>query len=165
MEFVKDHGGWFGAFAVILMLYGLFYTWRRHAISDLKEQLHDPHHRARLRDSRQGEWHAGYVAALEDLTGWADRFYGPRKLGARAFARCLQLAFAYPVLAALLAWAVANVHAPGGYPIFPDLDEALGRVWRAGVLCAMAVAWWLYFGYLDLISDYIKHAIKKFGEV
>jgi hypothetical protein len=134
----------------------LAYAWRRHAISDLKEQLHDPHHRARLTDSRKSDWHAGYFAALEDLTEWAARFYGPRKLGVRAFGRCLQLAYVYTLLAALLAWAVANVHAPGGYPLFPDLEDAFGRVWRASVLRVMAVAFGLYLRNFDGVVGFIK---------
>jgi hypothetical protein len=155
IEFVGDNGGWIGAFAFILTLIGLIYTWCRHAISDLKEQLDDPYHRARLTDSRKSDWHAGYFAALEDVTGWADRFYGPRKLGVQAFARCLHLAFAYPVLAALVAWVVANVHAPGGYPLFLDLDDAFGRVWRAGVLCAVAMAFGIYFRNFDGVVGFI----------
>jgi len=103
MDFLSDHGGLFGFLGfVIAGLIGL-YTVYRYALADRREQLDDCAERDALLAHRADGPGQIYRGALLGVTQWADRFYGTKKLGWRAFERCLTLAFVYPVVAALLA--------------------------------------------------------------
>ena len=162
-EFLKDHGGAFGFFGSLAALIGVVMTYYRTAVlADMKEKLDDPHHRARVIETRGGGWTTGYFAALEGLTDWADRFYGRARFGWHAFERCLMLAFLYPVLAALLAWVVANAHSPGGLPLFDDQPGAWSRLWRAGIVLASGVSFALYLANLERIIARIDSFLRFF---
>ena len=62
----------------------------------------------------------------------------------QAFNRCLTIAYAYPAVAFLLGWVVANQTAPGGLALFQDDPHMWSRLGKALlILAAAALAGWI----------------------
>lgn len=106
--------------------------WHSHWHRKLKAQIASPAYRARLID-RLSCRSDGYYLALEHLLAWTERVFGPN-WSLKALTRTLGLAYGYILLAALIAWVIANQTAPGGLEMFRDVPELAGRMWRAAAV-------------------------------
>ena len=89
-----------------------------------------------------------YHALLRWLLRHAQYFYGSRWLSWQAFTFSLLLAYVYPVLAALLGYALANNTQVAGLALFSAQDNALLRwLLLLALLVALAIMVWIWRNY------------------
>ncbi|MEM8554542.1 MAG: hypothetical protein AAGF71_06895 [Pseudomonadota bacterium] len=130
--------GAFGALILALATAGLAYF----SGYQLKHKLEDRNSWDALLKAYRPKSQTGYFTGVERVLSFAQWFYGPKALSFNAFARCLQLAYAYPLLAALIGWVLFNTTTLGGMEVFEPIDRGFERAWRAGVVvmgCAVLV--------------------------
>jgi hypothetical protein len=140
MEILDQLTGVMPLIGLVVLLRFSFTRYRNAILPSLKEKLAEDRYRTQIIANKTSPAGDAYFNALTRITTWADTFYGRRKWGFRAFKRCLTLALVYPVIAAILAWVIANTHSPGGVQIFADHPDLGGRLWRALVIVAISVA-------------------------
>ncbi len=157
---------WFdwGLLIALTMFSGLFVVvwqgWGR----KLEAYAQDPAYRARLIARHACTTADGYYMTLETLLDRAEHFYGAPKLRS-VFGRCLSLAYFYPLLAALLAWVVANQTAPGGFEMFQDIPDWPDRLWRGTVfIIAFAALFWIIGNknnFYEKLRDSLRQRIDR----
>ena len=112
-------------------------------VDEYWKQIDDPASWPGLIGEMRSGRSAAYFRAISRVLGFAERWWGPA-LSWRAFDRCIAIAFLYPLFAAILGWAVANTHSPGGLDLFRDEPDFLLRILRSGaLLAALGIAVWI----------------------
>ena len=91
-----------------------------------------------------GERGARYPQSVQRRSDGWDRFFGPRLLSFRAFDRCLLIAFVYPILLFVGAWALGGTHQMAGEDFLPDVEHGWPRIWRTGLLLGLAIGAFLW---------------------
>ncbi len=86
-----------------------------------------------IADYRSGPAEA-YFTAIDRTLATATRIWGPRPLSHGAFARCLQIAYLYPLAALLLGWLLFDLREVGGLLLFPETAVFWDRLWRVFVM-------------------------------
>ena len=135
-------------------------------------------HQAMLRDVRSPEWRTyflniltsgnslgeKYQSSLKRLAGSFDWYFGRNRLGWGAFYRCVQIAFAYPILLFIAAYAVGGSNEISGVAMYPVPETAWDRLWRAVLLASFiaAVFVWVRFT-ANFESGLIPHLRAVFG--
>ena len=104
---------WTPIFAVIGGIVGLVAA--RFPRTDEREILKDPRSRPKAIARYRSGGYPTYIRRLEWLSGWANDFYGQPYVSWQSFARCLQLAFLYPLVALILGWAFFDAGEVGGF--------------------------------------------------
>lgn len=106
----------------------------------------------------------GYYRTINRVLYFANRLYGRHPLGARAFARSLQLAFAYPILALLLGWLLFDAGTLGGVEFFPEGVPWFERLLSFGALMvafALAAGSFKFAGYAGYIGRVVRRLLTQ----
>ena len=105
-----------------------------------------------------------YHALLRWLLRRAQYFYGSRWLSWQAFTFSLLLAYLYPVLAALLGYALANNTQVAGLALFSAQDNALLR-WLVllALLAMIVITVWIWRNYQRINARYDALSQRLFG--
>lgn len=111
----------------------------RDGIPSLGETLQDRASWPELISRWRSDRGSAYEFAAGQVLAFADHLYGPDYLSLRAFARCLQLALIYPVLAILLGWLSFNTHSPAGMELFVE-TPLHGQRWLQSMTLLGAIA-------------------------
>ena len=105
-----------------------------------------------------------YHALLRWLLRRAEYFYGRSWLSWQVFGFSLVLAYLYPVLAALLGYALANSAQVAGLKLFDAQDNALLRwLLLLALLVALAIMVWILRNYQRINARYDSLSQRLFG--
>lgn len=166
MDVFENHSGLISFIALLITaLFAIPAYLRSGPLPDLKEQIEAPRSRAALRDAIQTGLAPSYFRAIDGVTEWADGFYDKRLISTKAFDRCLFLAYLYPALAALIGWAIWNLHSPGGFALFPDFADPGPRLWRSAIILASAVGVYVFVVNYDWFERQTNALVGKTYDV
>jgi hypothetical protein len=101
-----------------------------------------------------------YALAIRALNERFDGWFGPRWSG-RAFGRCVQIAFVYPVMLLLLAWLISGQGTIGTLPAFEETGDLADRLWRAGLLLAAMAGFATTLANSDRIEETVTGGIAR----
>ncbi|MEM5475141.1 hypothetical protein [Pacificibacter sp. AS14] len=97
--------------------------------------------------------HKTYSDRLTRLNTWADGFYGKRLFGWQSFMPCLSLAMIYPIIAALIGWAIGGNPSVGGLTLSEANTPLVQRWTSLTCITASFSVLYLVFKNIDKILD------------
>lgn len=120
----------------------------------LERGLRDPKSWPLIIEAYRDTKRAAYWARIGGILDWAQDFYKGPPISWQAFGRCLSLAFAYPLIALLLGWVIADAGQVGGLELLASHPHWWDRIWRMGVIIVSWIPLMLLFRYGDRFTDF-----------
>ena len=164
LDFIGDASPWLVPLLVVLAVWGKF-NWA--ALNNPDKKASFERAVGWLREDRFGQLYLGFLGGLMDRVGsWigdrqrlsqasmavsqskglTHRVFGFNPFTAKSYEKCLWLAFMYPVLAYLIAWAMGAEGQIGETNLFTNNNNALGVAQRwlsiSAILAFMGVSLW-----------------------
>ena len=112
-----------GAVITALISTLVWYFWR--FMSEMKDR--EALSKYRLDLTKESRWEDTYQRRLKTGLALADRFWGEKLLGGKAFVRCWSIAFIYPIALFLLTWGFTGQYRMSGWALMPHGWSGLAR--------------------------------------
>lgn len=162
-KLIGEYGGLIALISLLLAIVTDVGGWRRAGLDDLKIKIASPKGRAALITESQCTFSESYFRTTRKQLIWLWRIYG-HPGSRKAFSRCLQFAYIYPFLFALIGWVGWNITDPGGLELFHDVPNIWSRVGRAGLAILSLVCLAFIFKSSNKIGDFVFDRLYKFTQ-